>query len=121
MVPTTRGGDYNLSEIYEPQRFSPSNSISIVMEIQDDSGVEEVYALFLNSENRKHRIGLHGDGRGRTRHGIRLETRTAITPAPGEYRCQYIHVRDIYGNYAISYPDRKICFHVDGPRRRLRI
>jgi hypothetical protein len=98
----------------EPRKFSPSDTISIALEIQDDSGVDEVYAHFVNVEDRKHTIGLHGNGGGSTRLGISMEARTATPPAPGEYRCEYIHVRDIHGNFTVSYPDQEICFRVDG-------
>jgi hypothetical protein len=101
-------------EVHEPQRFSPSDTISIDMEFQNESGVDRVYASFVNAEDLKNTIGLYGDGGGSTRIRISLQAPMTSDPVPGEYLCQYIHVSDVHGNYAISYPDRKICFWVDG-------
>jgi hypothetical protein len=102
-----------MSEVHKPQRFSPSDTISIDMEFQNEIGVDGVYASFVNAEDLKNTIGLYGNGGGSTRLRISMQARTATNPAPGEYLCQYIHVSDIYGNYAVSHPDRKICFWVD--------
>ncbi|HEX2742130.1 MAG TPA: hypothetical protein VHM69_16940 [Rubrobacter sp.] len=103
-----------MSEVHEPQKFSPSDTISIDMEFQNESGVDNVYALFVNTEYLKNTIGLYGNGEGSTKLSIRMQSRAASYPMPGEYLCQYIHVTDIHGNYAVSYPDRKVCFWVDG-------
>jgi hypothetical protein len=103
-----------MSEVHKPQRFSPSDTISIDMEFQNESGVDGVYALFVNTENLKNTVGLYGNGEGSTKLSIKLQSRAATCPVPGEYLCQYIHVSDVHGNYAISYPDRRIIFWVDG-------
>ena len=104
----------SISEVHKPQRFSPSDPISIDMEFQNESGVDRVYACFVNAEDLKNTIGLHGNGGGSTRLRMSLHARMTTEPVPGEYLCQYIHVSDVHGNYAISYPDRKISFWVDG-------
>jgi len=103
-----------MSEVHKPQRFSPSDTISIEMEFQNESGVDGVYASFVNTEDLKNTIGLYGYGEGSTRLRTSLQARTGTNLVPGEYLCQYIHVSDVHGNYAISYPDQKICFWVDG-------
>ena len=103
-----------MSEISKPQRFSPTDTISIDMEFESEAGVDSVYADFVNSEDPKNTIGLHGDGEGSPRLRISMRTRTASNPVPGEYLCRYVHVSDVHGNYTVSYPDRKICFWVEG-------
>lgn len=103
-----------MSEVHKPQRYSPSDTISIDMEFQNESGVDGVYALFINAEDLNNTIGLYGNGEGKTKLGLSLQSRIATNAMPGEYLCQYIHVIDVHGNYAVSYPDQKICFWVDG-------
>lgn len=103
-----------MSEVQTLQRFSPSDTISIDMEFQNESGVDDVYAFFVNADDLKNTVGLYGNGGGSARLRISLRARAATTLAPGEYLCQYIHVSDVHGNYAVSSPDRKICFRVDG-------
>jgi hypothetical protein len=103
-----------MSQVQTPPRFSPGDTISIDMEFQNESGVEDVYAFFVNAEDLKNTVGLYGNGAGSNRLNISMRAQTAAAPTPGEYLCQYIHVGDIHGNYAVSYPDRKICFWVDG-------
>src|SRR5215217_7161380 len=88
--PPTKGGDNSMSEVYKPQRFSPSDTISIDMEFQNESGVDRVYARFVNAEDLKSTIGLHGNGGGSTRLRISLQAQMATDPVPGEYLCHYI-------------------------------
>ena len=101
-------------EIRGPQRFSPTDTISIDMEIHNEAGVDSVYAAFVHTEDPKNTIGLYGNGEGRPRPRIDLQARTAADPAPGEYLCRYVHVSDVDGNYAVSYPDGKIHLWVGG-------
>jgi hypothetical protein len=96
------------------QRFSADDAISIGMDFKDDSGVEEVYVLFVNTEDHTCTVGLRADGEGRTRLKTSVEAPAMSHLAPGEYRCRYIHVRDVHGNYTITYPDQKINFWVYG-------
>lgn len=97
----------------QPQRFTDGDTIRIGIEFQDQSGVDEVYALFVNAQDQKHTIGLRGNGDGGTRLRISLEAQEKANLVPGEYRCSYIHVRDVHGNYVVSYPDLPIGFLVD--------
>lgn len=85
-----------MSEVRRPQRFSPSDTISIDMELQNESGVYSVYAHFVNTENLKNTMGLYGNGEGSTKLSMRMQSRAAIFPMPGEYLRQYIHVSDVH-------------------------
>src|SRR5215208_921049 len=96
------------------QRFSAGDAISIEMNFEDDSGVEEVYVLFVNTEDHKYTVGLRANGGGKIRLKTSVEAPATSDLAPGEYRCEYIHVRDVHGNYVVSYPDQTINFWVDG-------
>jgi hypothetical protein len=51
-----------MSEPYGPQRFSPSESKSDVMEFRDDGGVDDVDALVANVENRTRSMRAHDNG-----------------------------------------------------------
>ena len=103
-----------MTEVNTLQRFSPGDTIRIDMEFHNNDGVDDVYAFFVNSENLKHTVGLYGNGEGSARSSISMQARAATNIAPGEYLCQYIRVSDVHGNYAVSYPARKICFRVSG-------
>lgn len=103
-----------MSEVHKPGRSSPSDIITIDMDVQNESGVDEVYAFFVNAENHKNTIGLRGNGGGSTRLRITLRARNSDNPATGEYLCEYLHISDVHGNYAVSHPDRRISFRVDG-------
>jgi hypothetical protein len=96
------------------QRFSAGDVIRIGMSFEVDSGVEEVYMLFVNTEDHKYTVGLRANGGGKTRLKTSVEAPATSDLAPGEYRCEYIHVRDVHGNYVVSYPDQTINFWVDG-------
>ena len=84
------------------------------MEFQNECGVDDVYAFFVNTEDIKNTVGLYGNGGGSARSRISMRARMATNLVPGEYLCQYIHVSDVHGNYAVTYPERKICFRVSG-------
>ena len=103
-----------MSDHRAQQRFSAGDIISIGMDFEDDSGVDEVYVLFANTKDHKCTVDLRANGGGSTRLKTSVEAPAASDLAPGEYRCQYIHVRDIHDNYVVSYPDRAINFWVDG-------
>jgi hypothetical protein len=103
-----------MSDPRAQQRFSAGDTISIGMDFEDENGVEEVYLLFVNTENYKYTVGLRAYGGGSTRLKTSVQAPAASDLAPGEYRCKYIHVRDVHGNYAVSYPDQLINFWVDG-------
>lgn len=96
------------------RRFSAGDTISIGMDFEDDSGVDEVYMHFVNTENSKHTVGLRANGEGRTYLKTSVEAPAASDLAPGEYRCHYIHLRDVHGNYTVSYPEQNINFWVVG-------
>ena len=103
-----------MSDSHAQQRFSVGKPISIEMDFEDDSGVDEVYVHFVNTEDHKYTVGLHANGGGTLRLKTSVEGSAASDLAPGEYRCQYIHLRDVHGNYTVSYPDQTINFWVDG-------
>jgi hypothetical protein len=103
-----------MSDPRAQQTFSAGDTISIGMDFEDDSGVDEVYVLFANTKDHKCTVGLRANGEGSTRLKTSVEAPAASDLAPGEYRCQYIHVRDMHGNYVVSYPDQTINFWVDG-------
>lgn len=44
--------------------------------------------VFVNAEDLKNTIGLHGNGGGSTRLRMSLHARMATEPVPGEYLCQ---------------------------------
>jgi hypothetical protein len=103
-----------MSDPRAQQTFAAGDTISIGMDFEDDSGVDEVYVLFANTKDHKCTVGLRANGEGSTRLKTSVEAPAASDLAPGEYRCQYIHVRDMHGNYVVSYPDQTINFWVDG-------
>jgi hypothetical protein len=103
-----------MSDTRAQQRFSTGDTISIGMDFEDNGGVDEVYVLFVNTENHKYTVGLRANGEGRTRLRTNVKAPAASDLAPGEYRCHYIHLRDVHGNYTVSYPDQTINFWVDG-------
>jgi hypothetical protein len=106
-----------MADLSAQKRFSAGDTISIGMDFEDENGVDEVYVLFVNTENYKHTVGLRAYGGGSTRLKTSVQAPAASDLAPEEYRCEYIHVRDVHGNYAVSYPDQSINFWVDGSGR----
>ena len=95
----------------DPQRYSAGKRISVGVDLQDDSGIYDVKAMFVNSDNPKAVIMLPGYGGGAQRATVYLQNVVTTNTLPGQYVCEYIQAQDGRGNYSMLHPD--ISFYVD--------
>lgn len=78
--------------------YRPGDSIRIVLDVSDESGVSEVHANFTLRGDRRGEVDLYGDGAGKTQTTVVLETRINELMVPGEYYCFSITLDDLKGN-----------------------
>ena len=89
--------------------FSPNDSIRVELQLQDESGVRDVSAIFFTEDN-QHYVVLRGSGHGQTNATVTLTlsgTSSSIV-APGVYQCRQLEAWDVKGNQreytAETYP-----------------
>ena len=100
-----------MSDGSDQQRYSAGERISVGVELQDDSGIYDVRALFVHSDNPNVVLTLPGYGGGARRATVYLQNFATRNTLPGRYVCQYIQAQDGRGNYSTLHPD--ISFYVD--------
>src|SRR5215207_2268971 len=100
-----------MSDGSDQQRYSAGERISVGVELQDDSGIYDVKALFVNSDNPNVVLTLPGYGGGARRATVYLQNFATTNTLPGRYVCEYIQAQDGRGNYSTLHPD--ISFSVD--------
>jgi hypothetical protein len=104
--------ELSMSDGSATARFSSGEMIRIGMDFLGEGSVEGAYALFVNAEKRTQTIALSGNRSEGTGTTISMEGKTARSGPPGEYRCQYVQVHDVFDNYAVLYPEPQIRFWV---------
>lgn len=73
--------------------FSPNDSIRVELQLQDESGVRDVSAVFFTEDN-EHYVVLRGSGHGQTDATVTLTlsgTSSSIV-APGVYQCRQLEL-----------------------------
>ena len=100
-----------MSDGSDQQRYSAGERISVGVELQDDSGIYDVKALFVHSDNPNVVLTLPGYGGGARRGTVYLQNFATTNTLPGRYVCEYIQAQDGRGNYSTLHPD--ISFDVD--------
>src|SRR5829696_8529913 len=100
-----------MSDGSDQQRYSAGERISVGVELQDDSGIYDVKALFVHSDNPNVVLTLPGYGGGARRATVYLQNVATTNTLPGRYVCEYIQAQDGRGNYSTLHPD--ISFSVD--------
>jgi len=100
-----------MSDGSDQQRYSAGERISLGVELQDDSGIYDVRALFVHSDNPNAVLMLPGYGGGARRATVYLQNFATTNTLPGRYVCEYIQAQDGRGNYSTLHPD--ISFYVD--------
>jgi|SRR5215210_3479348 len=93
----------------EQQRYSAGERISVRIELQDDSGIYDVTALFVHSDNPNAVITLPGYGGGAQRATVYIQNFVTTNTPPGQYVCKYIQAQDGRGNYSTLHPDISFC------------
>jgi hypothetical protein len=100
-----------MSDGSDQQRYSAGERISVGVELQDDSGIYDVKALFVHSDNPNVVLTLPGYGGGARRATVYLQNIATTNTLPGRYVCESIQAQDGRGNYSTLHPD--ISFYVD--------
>src|SRR3712207_917242 len=100
-----------MSDGSDQQRHSAGERISLGVELQDDSGIYDVRALFVHSDNPNAVLTLPGYGGGARRATVYVQNYVTTNTPPGRYVCEYIQAHDGRGNCSTLYPD--ISFYVD--------
>jgi len=100
-----------MSDGSDQQRYSAGERISVGVELQDDSGIYDVTALFVHSDNPNAVLTLPGYGGGARRATVYIQNFVTTNTLSGQYVCKYIRAQDGRGNYRTFNPD--ISFHVD--------
>jgi hypothetical protein len=104
--------ELSMSDGSATARYSSGQLIRIGMDFLGEGSLEGAYALFVSAEDRTQTIALSGNRSEGTRTTIIMEGETDKHTPPGEYRCQYVQVHDVYDNYAVLYPEPQIRFWV---------
>jgi hypothetical protein len=100
-----------MSDGSDQHRYFAGERISVGLELQDDSGIYDVTALFVNSDNPNAVLTLPGYGGGVRRATVYLQNFVTTNTLPGQYVCKYIQAQDGRGHYRTFHPD--ISFFVD--------
>jgi hypothetical protein len=100
-----------MSDVSNQQRYSAGERISVGVELQDDTGIYDVTALFVHSDNPNAVLTLPGYGGGARRATVYIQNFVTTNTLPGQYVCKYIQAQDGRGNYSTLHPD--ISFYVD--------
>src|SRR5918998_6004755 len=100
-----------MSDGSDQQRYSAGERISVGVELQDDSGIYDVTALFVHSDNPNAVLTLPGYGGGARQATVYIQNFVTTNTLPGQYVCKYIRAQDGRGNYRTFSPD--ISFYVD--------
>jgi hypothetical protein len=100
-----------MSDSQDSPRYSPGERIDLGVELHDDSGIHDVTALFVHSENPKVHITLPGYGGGAQRATVYIQNVITTNTLPGQYICEYIRAQDGRGNYSTMQPD--LSFYVE--------
>lgn len=98
-----------MSDDQEPQRYSAGERISVRIELQDDSGIYDVTALFVHSDNPNAVITLPGYGGGAQQATVYIQNFVTTNTPPGQYVCKYVQAQDGRGNYSVLHPDISFC------------
>ena len=100
-----------MSDGSDQQRYSAGERISVGVELQDDSGIYDVTALFVHADNPNAVLTLPGYGGGSRQATVYIQNFVTTNTLPGQYVCKYIQAQDGRGNYSTLHPD--ISFYVD--------
>jgi hypothetical protein len=100
-----------MSDGSDQQRYSAGERISVGVALQDDTGIYDVTALFVHSDNPNAVLTLPGYGGGARRATVYIQNFVTTNTLPGQYVCKYIQAQDGRGNYSTLHPD--ISFYVD--------
>jgi hypothetical protein len=93
------------------QKYSAGERISVGVALQDDTGIYDVKALFVHSDNPNVVLTLPGYGGGARQATVYIQNFVTTNTLPGQYVCKYIQAQDGRGNYSTLHPD--ISFYVD--------
>ncbi len=77
------------------------DTIKIVLDVSDRSGVEEVRANFVLITDVTRDFTLHAEAQGQHNASLVLEVEVTENMAPGEYYCQYVALYDTKGNKSL--------------------
>ncbi len=100
-----------MSDGSDQQRYSAGERISVGVELQDDTGIYDVTALFVHSDNPNAVLTLPGYGGGARRATVYIQNFVTTNTLPGRYVCEHVQAQDGRGTYSTLHPD--ISFHVD--------
>src|SRR5919112_815247 len=100
-----------MSDGSDQQSYRAGERISVGVELQDDSGIYDVTALFVHSDNPNAVLTLPGYGGGARRATVYIQNFVTTNTLSGQYVCEYIRAQDGRGNYRTFNPD--ISFYVD--------
>src|SRR5918994_429382 len=100
-----------MSDGSDQQSYRAGERISVGVELQDDSGIYDVTALFVHSDNPNAVLTLPGYGGGSRQATVYIQNFVTTNTLPGQYVCKYIQAQDGRGNYRTFHPD--ISFSVD--------
>ena len=96
----------------EPTTYRVGDTIEVELDLEDESGIGAVFALFRNTSTDDH-LYMEGHGGGRTRTTVSLTKEVTDRIRAGEYVCEYVSVSDTRGNSGEHRWDLR--FRVDTP------
>lgn len=100
-----------MSDGQDSQRYSAGERVLIGIELRDDSGIYDVTAFFVHSDDPNAVITLPGYGGGARQATVYIQNFVTTNTPPGQYVCEYVQAQDGRGNYSTLHPD--ISFYVD--------
>ena len=97
----------------ERKTYRLGDTVTVELDLEDESGVAEVVALFRNKENEHADITFRGDGEGQSKVTIRLEREVTEDTVPGEYYLQWAQYYDVHGHTDLKSDFGDFGFRVD--------
>ncbi len=93
--------------------YQPGDTIRLELDLQDESGVGEVYARFVHEDasgagGEREYVSLTGNGAGQTEVTVLMTGTAGSNILAGEYRCLEVGAKDILGNMQWHHPDIRI-------------
>jgi hypothetical protein len=98
--------------------YGPGDTIRLELDLQDDSGVGEVYAHFVHEAvsgggGERDYVSSSGEGSGKIEKTMLIRGMVGDNTLAGEYRCIEIRATDVLSNEKWHHPE--IRFRIEAP------
>jgi hypothetical protein len=97
----------------ELRTYRRGETITVELDLEDESGVAEVTAFFRRMPYNYPTIEMEGHGGGEQHTTLELKTQVTEDVAPGEYYCDWIELHDVKGNETTKHGPEGLEFRIE--------